>query len=269
MPKPQGFCIFCGGPCLSKEDVWPIWLNDYIPKRLEQCFIHSLSLDPLDPIRIVERRTGMKQGDMGGQPPRVVCKNCNGGWMSRLQKSAKPLLAPIITGGTTVIEEPAQHVIARWATMTAMTLEFYFKPLVGVSQEQRRSFKEKQQPPEGRQIWLGRFQSQRLTRWCEHNAFTLTLKSTPSDAGNASGCNSQISTIVMGELYLHVFSSTMEDLVPMTIPGEVGRRLVQLWPLPGVPISWPPSASILDEEERVVANKIYIDLVGMIRGSSH
>jgi hypothetical protein len=61
------------------------------------------------------------------QVTRTVCRDCNNGWMSRLEQDATPILTALIgavNAGSDVTLDPSQaKVLARWATKTAWTSE--------------------------------------------------------------------------------------------------------------------------------------------------
>ena len=54
---------------------------------------------------------------------RIVCAECNGGWMSRLESDVKPLIAPAILGEQTTFDIEQQGLVATWAVKTALMLE--------------------------------------------------------------------------------------------------------------------------------------------------
>src|SRR5712691_7894058 len=122
MPKKQRYCIFCGGAGLSKEHVWPVWTQDYMP------FTHiekSMRREDFDNNKQVTRvMTTQQQGHMSTTKARVVCKRCNNGWMSRLEKKAKPILIPLIRGEKKTLDKESQKIVAAWIAKTVMVAEF-------------------------------------------------------------------------------------------------------------------------------------------------
>jgi len=54
---------------------------------------------------------------------RDICTVCNNGWMSRLEEQVKPFLTPMLLDNPRVLTAVEQHLLATWATKTALTME--------------------------------------------------------------------------------------------------------------------------------------------------
>ena len=52
-------------------------------------------------------------------------RKCNNGWMSDLQKLAKPILLPLIQGESFLLTPKQQKIVAAWCTMSVMTSDFF------------------------------------------------------------------------------------------------------------------------------------------------
>jgi hypothetical protein len=149
-------CIFCGeSGKKTKEQYWPQWLGrmDY---REGDAQVHWLS-----------NQIDADAGPVFGESRRPistlkntlsrVCASCNNGWMSRLQEAAKPLLVELFQGRWPKMTRRDCSVLARWATMFAMVVEFADPKTVAVSQAQRTHFMNSDQPAALFKIWMGRF----------------------------------------------------------------------------------------------------------------
>jgi hypothetical protein len=68
---------------------------------------------------------------MGWRPAQqrlqLVCRGCNNGWMSDLQREIKRVLLPLICGERTLLTPAMQAAVATWTAMTVMCAE-YFNP---------------------------------------------------------------------------------------------------------------------------------------------
>jgi hypothetical protein len=53
----------------------------------------------------------------------AVCRQCNNGWMSQLEDTARPLLYPMIDGGAAPQSDVAARTLARWSAKIAIALE--------------------------------------------------------------------------------------------------------------------------------------------------
>jgi hypothetical protein len=124
--KPAGRCIFCHGFGLSKEHVLPDWLGEIFP----QSSTDTHTVGEFDWIKILGhgmpiQNTTRKQGQAGTRKVRVVCeKNCNNGWLSRLETAAKPVLTALVHGYSRTLPVADQKILATWIAKTTMTAEF-------------------------------------------------------------------------------------------------------------------------------------------------
>lgn len=69
--------------------------------------------------------------------------------------------------------------------------------------------------------------------------------------------NTQATTIVFGQLYVHVFSSLFPEMVARTwIAGQGLEKVAQLWPVREDFIAWPIN-SMLDQDADNIAAAIF------------
>jgi hypothetical protein len=100
MPKPPRRCIFCGAFGVTKEHVFPHWLRAIFPRLPTDTHTFG-SLDWIDmptvgQITIPRQKKG--PGQAGSKKVKVVCKDCNNGWLSTMEQSTKPLLERLVYG---------------------------------------------------------------------------------------------------------------------------------------------------------------------------
>ena len=117
-------CVFCGGSGLTKEHVWPQWLNalpevhgpDPQPHVRRPHVVLGMTRDPATgfPVHHPEQR-GTEQPPWDLQV-RVVCGRCNSGWMAARERRIKPLLRPFFDEAETFrIRAPELTRLAAWA----------------------------------------------------------------------------------------------------------------------------------------------------------
>jgi hypothetical protein len=78
-----------------------------------------------------------------------VCKDCNTGWMHRIEDGAQAVFEPLLDGTATKISEIDRWIIARWFTKTILTAQLAGVPRseTGIfSDESYQTFYEKVQP---------------------------------------------------------------------------------------------------------------------------
>ena len=137
----RNVCIFCGEGRLTKEHVWPDWLRNYI-RRSGVRTRHRSGDFIIQNERINSSNVGFgkqnRTGNVTSRKLRVVCGDCNNGWMSRLQKAAKPLLVQLIEKKWCINTERDHEIISNWITMFTMVAEFLNPSRVAVSNLERR-----------------------------------------------------------------------------------------------------------------------------------
>src|SRR5437879_9065718 len=96
---------------LTAEHLWSAWIGRVLGKSKYAC-----------------RQRGadgsiLKQWTRPGldMKPKAVCRECNNGWMSKLENSAKPAMADMIVNGTRAsLDSSKIELIARFAFKTAV-----------------------------------------------------------------------------------------------------------------------------------------------------
>jgi len=105
-------CAFCGteGRPLTLEHVYPDWLSGYFKHGLMG--INEVGADGKG--RVWSEAIFQHKA-------KVVCANCNNGWMSTLETAAKPFLEGLIfTTNPKLLDAAAQQTLAFWAQKTVL-----------------------------------------------------------------------------------------------------------------------------------------------------
>jgi hypothetical protein len=188
--------------------------------------------------------------------------------MSRLQEEVRPYLVPLLIDDPAKLRRRGQTKLAAWAAMTAMSGEFLEKESVAVPAKDRKSLRENGQPPEHWRIWIGRHQRKSHPLW-SHNAISLTKRKIerPTEIPRG-GHNTQSTTICLGKhLVVHIISSQIGRRLirKWRLRPDVEAKLVQIWPVRRLVISWPPPSSLLDDDIRYIANQLHGNASALIR----
>ncbi len=240
-------CIFCGPSCgrLTKEDVWPTWLGQYIPKSGTSYSASSTVIHDDRPADVIRKTIN---GDSKSRRVKLVCSNCNNGWMSRLQRRAKPVVLPLAMGQSTLIGVDAQRTLAAWCAMSVMTSDHFYPDRAAIPQQHRDALMRLDAPPADQwKIWIGHYErGDWVADWVQ-NALAIS-----SDAHLARNLpdgvpipNTQTTTLVFGNLYVHAVSSVHPDIIEMV--GSPSGKLVRLFPLGDTAIEW-PQKSLTDRD---------------------
>ena len=153
-------CIFCDEPGkISKEHIFGLWLRKLFPrdKHTTHTSIYTAWLDESGSHTPAEKRDRL-QGHVGSKSLKVVCQQCNSGWLSQLETHIQPTLIPLITGERRNLTESEQTLLATWATKIAMVAE-HFRPIDdGISQDERTWLMNELTPPAKWFVWIAAYE---------------------------------------------------------------------------------------------------------------
>lgn len=224
-------CLFCEKGRLTREHVWGLWLTRLLKAELFRVVTEEPSK------AVITRLTNAI--DMKA---RAVCKRCNGGWMSKLESTFGPIVAPLITEHELRedIPIPDLTLIATWAAKSAMVLEQASHKAKRIyTREQRRYLMENHRPPDGVAVWLARYSGPQR------------LHSTLKNLKAATGERVQTATVTIDNLAVQVTAGPWPTDKPFRVVSGDQKRwepyLLQVWPLPMNPVHWPPSQIVTDD----------------------
>jgi hypothetical protein len=225
-------------------------------------FIHS----ELAPVSNSEARTRKtSSGNIFSIKPRITCVACNTGWINQFETDVRKFIEPILLGkfhGS--ISRKQADILSAWICLIIINLEYAFADAVCISASERAYLKRHRKPPENWAIFLagsnGPIWSRAASHW-EHRAF---LHTDPIDLviGQPFGRpNSQVTSMGMGKLFVHAFSSPVGKFVGDFEIAARARGMTQIWPPRGViwPLTQrhtklPPKLTLTDDEAFIVAD---------------
>jgi hypothetical protein len=239
---------------MTREHLWSTWMDkaNLLPRGGEYVEFRNLVQGGS---RIAVRVfTRVRQGSAATKKIKVVCKECNERWMSKIEDDAKPLLTPLITGGFSVLDAAMQTKIMEWITLKVLVADknsFEGHPADPIyDQPVRDAFKQGLVIPEGFTVWIT---AQTGAKWVigfHRHASTLgvtaTLPPPPSPPpGLATLKNVQVITWGIGKLLIHLSAISDRQLDGRFALSD-GGPLLRLWPLSGKTIVWPPRYFVSD-----------------------
>jgi hypothetical protein len=257
LAKSQGHCIFCGGTGLSKEHIWSDWLDGLIPRHDEHGeYWGRMHRDGgSGEVEWTELPAcSARQGSVFQRKVRIVCeRRCNNGWMSCVVDRAKPHVERMILGKSFKLNRKEQTDLAAWIGVTTVIQEFANR--VGtprIPPEDRTVLMNTEAPPLSWSIWIARYMGE---WWAPmghyHIPMSYSKRQTDGDPVPPGG-ELQLTTFTLGELLVHVFTSTQPKMIE-TYRSYIGgasnsAKLQQLWPIAGDTLVWPPSCPFQDHE---------------------
>lgn len=208
---------------------------------------------------------------MRGRRLQVVCRECNNGWMGKLQERTKPLLLPLLTGEITVLDANQQQILAAWVAMFVMVAE-YFDPwkVVTLLSERKVLMNENRAPPNWN-IWFGDLdQDSKWPSLLTHFAVPISApEHVPEIMDNGfPRPNTQTMTFRVGRLYVHVRSSVTDIFENWRFARP--ELLAQIWPIRRNLVAWPPRRTLSDRDADAIASAFQVDSAkvghGMVEG---
>lgn len=226
-------CIFCDRPKVTKEHILPQWLNSVLPSD----GTHFAS------IMVRERnayRTHLTRAL--DHVIKMVCKQCNNGWMSELEGAAQPVLTPMIQGRRATLSLVEQRIVARWAAKTITLACLALTPPVAVDGRQLRWLAERPEAPPNVRVWVAAYRGRSWGCRQDHYRLGVALTGNP-----ASDPTVDIFTLCVGHL---VMQSAIRpfDLDDMRIEAapHLASLAQQVWPPTMFACVWPPPGSLDD-----------------------
>jgi hypothetical protein len=208
MAKPQGHCTFCGGTGLTKQHIWPAWLKPLNPSSGPAHAHVTGNFETFVPIADAPPfAVKFRQGASGARKIRNVCRHCNNGWLSQVEEHAKPVILALMRGESVTLDGPAQARLAAWLALVTIMIEFTHPPTVAIPAEDRDRLMRDRKPGSKWRIWIARYGG---TNWHDHACrhMGMRLATSPDQAVYSRQCNTQTTTLVIGQLCAHIYSSS-------------------------------------------------------------
>lgn len=231
-------CVFCGSDdTLTKEHVFPEWVRSYLQSEPGNTGTHR---------RTVIRDSGTTSHSRPAAPAtltvRAVCADCNNGWMSRLESTAKPYLLPMIQGRKRALFPPAQRAVATWAVKTALVAGSKFEPRLPATFY--HEFYAAGRPTAKTRVWLGHAQHLEV-HTVDWRPLKVARQGVPlEDQEPPDDDNAFQAVLSVGHLAMWVVGWIDPKPDMRQVLDEFGPALTKLWPADQLRVSWPPSKII-------------------------
>jgi hypothetical protein len=241
--KPQGQCIFCQGHGMTKQHIWPDWMSrdSTLPTyRPSPNPIYSEVTFPPPKIDKINKSTGqfsvqlqapqvvIRQGPPGSRKLRLVCRNCNGGWMNTIENSSRDIIASLMKDERTILSQDEQIKLAYWITLITIVNEFTDIKNKAVPYQQRKYFQENKTPPEGWLIWIGRYNGTQWDQLIKHIGLTFLSPGSAEDAASEIS-DTQVTSFAVGKMFAFVISTSRDESYSKLSKFQP-KGLIKLWP---------------------------------------
>ena len=184
--------------------------------------------------------------------------------MSALQIRAKSLVLPLVRGQKNMLSPMDQRVLAAWIAMCTITSEYFVPSTAAIPWEDRDRVRHWTMPPQANwKIWIGNYKRVNWRPYRIHNALEITEEETTDRPAvhnsRVPRPNTQTTTLVFGQLFAHVATSTIPEVVDrLTFPAPVSAILAQIWPQPTSALRWPLVRTMTDSDADSAAAYLYV-----------
>ena len=175
---------------------------------------------------------------------RIVCTECNSGWMSELESAAKPLLeAPILRKRATY-GTPQRVTLARWAFKTALVFQASQTEKPMAPPAHFASMRQASTPPAEVAVWIG--SHYRARHDASASVFVqrpLALQSLDGriDAAQFEGAPfGFLNFLGVGGVSFVIVGHGYANQVEFELDGPAADGLIPIWPHIRPVVSWPP-----------------------------
>lgn len=257
-------CVFCGGLPLTREHVYPQWLQQF---SAPQAFIRRegsyqqpfpqtvVRQDARGKYVEVDEYRGNKTPNLHEVTVKSVCAACNNGWMSALENSVRGPLKKMANPPNPVphtVDVRTKAVLAAWAHKCFLMYDQYrdSRDRVFVDDD-FKSFKISQRPPRTARIYMGISNSPRSTfsMWHETHLLVLDLHADPQTTLATEPRN--LASSLLGVQGVYFIQQYFRPDISWTPPARRAIDLSamaaveatpahQIWPPRNQPLNWPP-----------------------------
>lgn len=231
-------CIFCGSGGLTREHVLPNWMSKMFAPGLTATTTIEKAGEP----------TSVYRSALLQHKAKIVCANCNNGWMSKLEADTKPILSKMLFDlmHGSKLGKYEQELLAFWAQKTVMILALSTGAEYRIPRESHTSLYELQTPIQEITVRLG-WRIPKKGKYGPHlSYFTIsdvTGPEKPSIEAKIGKVEVWRAVVAIGNVVFHVNGSTPN--VRVEVANVDIRVTPQIYPYEKVlewPFEWPVDA---------------------------
>lgn len=164
--------------------------------------------------------------------------------MSGLEQAVQPILKPMMLGQPKLLDEPAIHGLATWATKTALVFELVQQDGdTTASAADRQWFREHCQPLPNSRIWVARYAGTLGPVLLARS--TLLTYDMPAAAPVPSP-HGLVVVLAYGQVALRVAMVRSAPILPTRFAVTEQPNTPVVWP-GGGPLAWPPEIALDDQ----------------------
>jgi hypothetical protein len=238
---------------ITNEHIIPQWVDEVLTSSVlgpdmsfERTIVRAgvtrqTNMWPVERVAVIERR--------------LVCEECNSGWMSELEGKAKSLATPMILGYSATLTADQQLTIATWAAMKTIVHEFVWgtdQPPVS-PQTDRDIVMRERRPPVNMQIRLAAVESKGRPVAVFNRVHQRKLP--PGQVPTTQDFVFCV-TIVLGCFAVQVFGGPATTVNKFDQATRIASNFLSIYPPNVNAINWPPAIVLDDASLEVFAHPL-------------
>ena len=231
-------CAFCSQTAdITGEHLWSAWAGKMFGERK-----YTFTRKELDGTVITWKERHLSP------TTKVVCRDCNNGWMSELENQAKSIVGDMVYQcALTTLHAKDIATIAVWAYTKGIVAEHSHhntEPFFTFAE--RQLFRQTLSIPNGVQMWF-------VSLAIQHGLFKSYLVQAPLSTPQRFELN--VFTYGLGHFVIQVVTARWKKKAfrrhrhppILTQAPEWDCCSIPFWPSKGTPVSWPPGAHLADQ----------------------
>jgi hypothetical protein len=221
--RPATKCAFCGNTGATKSHVWPEWAEKILPPSATHHETIIGSFATFTPkVRGPALSKKIRPGHIGSRRPRNTCGECNRGWMRRVEEAVMSIMPNLLLGEASILTVFNQRLLAAFLCLVSMRIEASSHKMKVIPVSDRDWLIKNFEPPPDWKMWIARYDGNAT----EQRYSPMQIISSETETIGVEYCNTQVTTLVIGQLFAHLFSSTVWP----SFPGYEGADLAPIWP---------------------------------------
>lgn len=237
--KVRKLCIFCDRAADSKEHFWPEWMHELLPQLPDPR--HSRQSFTYHPSGAQDTRgVDGRQGAVHTIKMRVVCSDCNNGWMNRLERDVRPFLTPLIEWQPIALDFEQMAVIARWIAVKCIVAEHADADTSVTPKVDRIAMREHGTIPAHFRIYAANHNVQNSCWYYRHSVCLGANGPVIDPPLDGTSRNVQTISFTLGGLFVHVNAARAQDFeIESWHSIPLFHQNSRLWPFQHHEMVWP------------------------------
>lgn len=234
-------CVYCArtfskrhGRDRSGEHIIPRWSHSLFERPGGDLLHQRIGL-----ARQIDGKTHLvmpnfrkRAGDFASRQVKVVCSDCNSGWMSRLEGEVRDYLSSLVTGELVSLTPEHQSFVAKWVAMKTMLAEYTSPADLVIPRSELHRFYAERTLTSSWRIAIGPREAQ--DPWYFHRSWSVGRNREDADA---AGQNLQRTFLGVGKLIIESLYCSHDGAIFEPAPEGFVEIFPAAEPFPVIPIS--------------------------------